>query len=283
MEPVHRLCYGPAAEPSPGLNRNRSWKSRVATELPTRPADLRLYDGDSDRIARGRLRIPLLLATLLAAALVPVTTLFDVSISRWLGTSPMRGDLSKAIELSEVYGHGIGVIVILMLVAQLAPRKRWCIPRLATLALGGGAVAMVMKMFVLRGRPGNLNLHVASHDAAWRWLFDWKLNHVAAFDSALRSFPSGHTAMAIGLTIGLCLMFPRGRVMFALLLGLSMAERLTSYAHFASDVIAGLAIGLLWTYICLSPRFLGALFDHIEPQGQGFERRREASLRSRAA
>lgn len=256
----------------------------MATETPPHLSDLRLYDGNSDRIDRGRLRIPLLLATLLAAALVPVTTLFDVSISRWLGTSPMRGDLSKAIELSEVYAHGIGIIVILMLISQLAPRKRWCIPRLATLAFGSGAVAMVVKMFVLRVRPGSLNLHVASDDTAWRWSFDWKLDHVAAFDSALRSFPSGHTAMAIGLTLGLCLMFPRGRVMFTLLLGLSMAERLTCYAHFASDVMAGLAIGLLWTYICLSPRFLGALFDHIEPQRHGFEsRRREAYLRSRAA
>lgn len=255
----------------------------MATEVPPRLSDLRLYDGGSDRIDRGRLRIPLLLSTLLAAALVPVTTLFDVSISRWFETNPMRGDLSTAIELSEVYAHGIGVIVILMLIWQLAPRKRWCIPRLATLAFGGGALAMVMKMFVLRVRPGNVNLHVASYDAAWRWTFDWKLNHVAAFDSALRSFPSGHTAMAIGLTLGLCLMFPRGRVMFAVLMVLSMAEGMTSYAHFASDVMAGLAIGMLWTYICLSPRFLGALFDHIEPQGHGFERRRETSLRSRAA
>lgn len=255
----------------------------MTTESPTRQAELRLYDGSPDRIDRGRLRVPLLLATLLAAALVPVSTLFDVSVSRWLGGRPMPGDLSKTIELTEVYAHGIGVIITLMLIIYLAPRKRWCIPRLATLAFGSGAVAMVVKMFVLRGRPNRLNLNTAPYDAAWRWSFDWTLENVAIFDSSMRSFPSGHTAIATGLTIGLCLLFPRGRVMFALLLGLSMTERMTSYAHFASDLMGGLAIGLFWTYICLSPRFLGALFDHIEPQGHGFERQKEAYIRNRAA
>lgn len=255
----------------------------MITESPPNPGELRLYDGSSDRIDRGRLRVPLLLATLLAAALVPVSTLFDISVSRWLSTKPMPGDLTKTIELTEAYAHGIGVIITLLLILHLAPRKRWCIPRLATMAFGSGAVAMIVKMFVLRSRPHRVNLNVAQYDAAWRWSFDWALEHVAIFDSSMRSFPSGHTAIATGMTIGLCLMFPRGRLMFGFLLVLSMTQRMACYEHFASDLMGGLAIGLLWTYICLSPRFLGALFDHIEPQGHGFERQRETLVRNRAA
>lgn len=246
-------------------------------------SELRIYEGGDERIDRGRLRVPLLLATLLAAGMVPVTTLFDVSISRWFLDRSMPGDLAKTIELAECYSHGIGVLFFLLLILQLAPRKRWCIPRLATLAFGAGALAVLVRTFVLRGRPNRLNLEIASFEAAWRWSFDWTLDHVAAFESSIRSFPSGHTAIATGLTIGLCLMFPRGRVLFVSLLGLSMAQSLASFAHFTSDVMGGLALGLLWSYLCLSPRLLGALFDKIEPQGRGFDRREVKYVRSNAA
>lgn len=246
-------------------------------------SELRLYEGGGDRIDRGKLRVPLLLATLMSAAMVPVAMLFDISISRWFLDRHLPGDFVKAIELTEVYSHGIGVILILLVVAQMAPRKRWCLPRLATLAFGAGALSVLVKAFVLRARPSKLNLEVASYDAAWRWTFDWTLDYVAAFESGIRSFPSGHAALATGLTMGLCLMFPRGRVLFLSFWVLTMTQRLACFAHYASDVMGGVAIGLLWTYTCLSPRLLGALFDKIEPQGQGFEKRKQAYQRSRAA
>jgi membrane-associated phospholipid phosphatase len=151
------------------------------------------------------------------------------------------------------------------------------------MAFGAGAVGVFVKTFVLRGRPKGVNLEVASHDAAWRWTFDWTLDHVAAFDSAFRSFPSGHTAIATGLTVGLCLMFPRGKWLFMFVLGLAMMQRLSSCSHYTSDLMGGLAIGLFWSYACLSPRLVGALFDKIEPQGRGFERQRSESTRRRVA
>lgn len=246
-------------------------------------ADLRIYDGPSDRIDRGRLRIPLLLATVMTAAMVPVATLFDIGISRWFVGRRLPGDLAKTIELAECYAHGIGVIFIMLLIFQLAPRKRWCLPRLATLAFGAGALAVLAKAFVLRARPSRLNLEIASYDAAWRWSFDWALEHVGTFASSMRSFPSGHTAIATGLTVGLCLMFPRGRILFMLLLGLAMVQRVTSFSHYASDLMGGMALGLIWAYACLSPRLLGALFDKIEPQGQGFEKREKSYIRSQQA
>lgn len=252
-------------------------------ESPMKPLELRLYEAPAERMERGNLRVPLLLITLLSAGMVPVATLFDITIARWFVSRPMPGDVSKTIELAECYAHGIGVIFFIILIMQLAPKKRWCLPRLATMAFGAGAVAVLVKTFVLRGRPSGLNLHVASYDAAWRWTFDWTLDHVASFESAFRSFPSGHTAIATGLTVGLCLMFPRGRSLFIFLLGLAMVQRLSSCSHFASDLMGGLALGLFWSYACLSPRLVGALFDKIEPQGRGFERRQAEIARRRAA
>lgn len=259
---------------------NADVQGTATTDQP----ELRLYDGQAaERIERGRLRVPLLLATLLTAGMVPVATLFDISIARWFVDWSMPGDLAKTVELAECYSHGIGVLFIVLLVMRLAPKKRWCLPRLATLAFGAGALAVLVKTFVLRARPSRLNLNMASSDAAWRWTFDWTLDHAAAFEAGVRSFPSGHTAIATGLTVGLCLMFPRGRVLFLLLLGLSMTQRLSSFAHYTSDLMGGLAIGLFWSYLCLSPRLLGALFDKIEPQGRGFEKRQTVYSRQRAA
>lgn len=255
----------------------------MANEALHSQPDLRIFDGAEGRIDRDQLRIPLLLVTLFAAGMVPVATLFDISISRWFMDHHLPGDVAKTIQLTESYAHGMGVIFILLLILRLAPKKRWCIPRLATLAFGAGAIAVIVRTFVLRGRPNQMNLHVASYDAAWRWTFDWSLDHLAAFSSAVRSFPSGHTAIATGLTIGLCLMFPRGKWLFVLFLGMAMLQRLACYAHYLSDLMGGLAIGLLWSHICLSPRLLGALFDKIEPQGRGFEKRRIGSSQSRAA
>lgn len=242
---------------------------------PPDPGRLRIFTGSSPRIDRGRLLMPLLLATIMSAALVPVSTLFDVSISRWFLQQNLPGDFVKSIELAEFYSHGIGVLFIILLAFRMAPQRRWCLPRLATLAFGAGAVAELVKAFVLRSRPSNLNLEIASYDAAWRWTFDWSLEHVAAFSSGVRSFPSGHAAIATGLSIGLCLMFPRGRLIFLLFLALAMLQRLACFAHFTSDLMGGLALGLIWTYICLSPHLLGALFDKIEPEGAGFERKRK--------
>lgn len=270
-------------------------------EDPKKPIELRLYDGVSENGTtsrqtesmsphrrmnsgdRGQFRVPLLLITLLTAGMVPVATLFDISIARWIVSRPMPGDVSKTIELAECYAHGIGVIFFIVLIMQLSPRKRWCLPRLTTMAFGAGAIAVLVKTFVLRGRPSGLNLQVASYDAAWRWTFDWTLDHVAAFDSAFRSFPSGHTAIATGLTVGLCMMFPRGRWMFLFLLGLAMVQRLSSSSHYASDLMGGLALGLFWSYACLSPNLVGALFDKIEPQGRGFERQRTQTISRKAA
>jgi membrane-associated phospholipid phosphatase len=255
----------------------------VVEKIAKTAAELKLYAGPQDRMERGNLRVPLLLVTLLTAGMVPVATVFDISIARWFVSRPMPGDVTKTIELAECYAHGIGVIFFVILIMQLAPRKRWCLPRLATMAFGAGAIGVLVKTFVLRGRPSGLNLEVASYDAAWRWTFDWTLDHVASFDSGFRSFPSGHTAIAAGLTVGLCLMFPRGRSMFVFLLGLAMMQRLSSCSHFASDLMGGLALGLFWSYACLSPRLVGALFDKIEPSGRGFERQRAELAKRRAA
>ncbi|WP_162006516.1 phosphatase PAP2 family protein [Roseimaritima sediminicola] len=225
---------------------------------------LRIYEpleNESSRAVRF-----MIWASFIALLLVPVVTLIDVPIARWFDGDPFPSDVDNAIQLTEAYSHGIGVLFIVIGILTLTPQHRWCTPRLTTMALGASAVATIVKMFVLRPRPSAINLQLASGDAAWWWRFDWKLEQVAAFDAGTRAFPSGGTATAVALTVGLSMLFPRGRYLFVVFAVLTMLQRMQSDAHFFSDAIGGLAFGLAWSVVCLHPRLLGALFDHMEPE-----------------
>ncbi len=202
----------------------------------------------------------------IAILLVPMTTLIDIPIARWFSHDPLPRELGDALDLTIVYSHGSGVFLILVAVVLLAPRRRWHVPRLATLALGGGAVATLVKMFVLRPRPNTLNLDIVSYDHAWIWSFDWTLQHVANFDASSRAFPSAYLATATALTVGLWVALPRGRWLFAVLCLGTMVQRLYCGAHFMSDLFGSAAVGLSWAYVCHHPVLLGTMFDKMEPE-----------------
>lgn len=198
--------------------------------------------------------------------LVPMATLIDVPIARWFSHDPLPREVGDALDFSLVYAHGSGIFLILVGVIMLAPKCRWCVPRLATLAMGGGAVATLAKMFVLRPRPNTLNLDAATYDYAWIWSFDWTLSQIANFDASTRAYPSAYLATATALTVGLWVVIPRGRWLFVALCAGTMLQRLYCGAHFLSDLFGSAAVGLAWSYVCYHPSLMGTLFDKMEPE-----------------
>jgi len=216
----------------------------------------------------------LLWAVVFAAFSVPLATLVDIPLARWFQEDPLPGDFVRTLELIRFYAHGSGVFFIFLSLFLLAPEKRSLLPRLVTMVAGASAVATISKMFVLRLRPTQINLELATVESAWWWRFDWSLEHVAMFDASSRSFPSGNMATAVALTIGLCLATPRGRWLFTMFCGLTIMQRLQSGSHFFSDVVGGAAFGLLWSYFCIHPKLLGSLFDKLEA-GDDAPRRNE--------
>lgn len=219
--------------------------------------------------------------------MIPLVTLVDAFVARWFNTQPLPSELSSTLDLTLVFSHGTGVFLILVGIILLAPRKRWDVPRLAALALGGGAVATIVKMFVLRPRPSLINWNAASHDTAWLWMFDWDLSQVASFDAGTRSFPSGNIATAVALTVGLWVLLPRGRWLFAAVCLGTTLQRMNCGSHYFSDILGGAGVGFLWSYVCFHPSLLGGVFDKIGPE-QSPRRRREqrlaaAELRRRTA
>lgn len=206
----------------------------------------------------------LLWSVVFAAFSVPVSTLLDIPIARWLERDPFPGDFVKTLELIRFYAHGSGVFFICLSIFMIAPQLRSVLPRLVAMVAGASAVATIAKMFVLRLRPSQINLDLATVETAWWWRFDWSLEHVAMFDASSRSFPSNNMATAVALTIGLCAAIPRGKWLFTLFCGLTVLQRLENGAHFFSDVVGGIAAGMLWSYICVHPKLLGLLFDKME-------------------
>ncbi|MBM3968035.1 MAG: phosphatase PAP2 family protein, partial [Planctomycetes bacterium] len=74
----------------------------------------------------------------------------------------------------------------------------------------------------------------------------------------LRSFPSGHTATAVAMAIGLSYVYPRGRVVFFFMALLASFQRLMSGAHYLSDILASVAMSVLLgsTWLVLRQRLI---------------------------
>ncbi len=215
---------------------------------------------------------------------VPILTLVDVRTARWFESDPLPKELYDVLDLCRVYSHGSGVFMILLGLILMAPNRRWYVPRLAVLAMGGGAVATIMKMFVLRPRPTGLpSLNTATYDSAWLWEFDWRLSQVALFEADTRAFPSGNVATGIALSVGLWMVLPRGKwLFFAICVG-TILQRLSSGAHFVSDLFGGAGCGLIWAYVCFHPKLLGNLFDKMEPETMPRRRRRRLATTTTTA
>ncbi len=53
----------------------------------------------------------------------------------------------------ELFGHGMGVVLIVLALHQLDPGRRWAIPRVLACALAAGVAADLLKMIIMRHRP----------------------------------------------------------------------------------------------------------------------------------
>ncbi len=206
----------------------------------------------------------LLWLSVISLLLVPMATLLDIPIARWCHADMLPQEVGKMLDLSLIYAHGSGIFLILVAILMMAPTKRWKMPQLATLALGSGAVATLVKMFVLRPRPNSLRLDLATNEHAWIWSFDWTLSRVAEYDAGMRAFPSGYLATATALTVGLWIVVPRGRPLFLAFCIGTMLQRMYCGSHFLSDLFGSAAVGLGWCYICYHPKLIGNIFDKME-------------------
>jgi membrane-associated phospholipid phosphatase len=194
--------------------------------------------------------------------------LVDVPIARYAGTHALVGDLRKVLDVSEVFAHGLGVLMILITAAVLDPASRPRLPRVAACAYGAGLIAQMLKHLIPRVRPNACDL---SADVMSTFLPRSAVG-LAQLDtlgkSVLQSFPSGHTATAVGLAFGLAWLYPRGRWLFPCFAALAAMQRIESAAHFVSDTLAAAAIGCLAAGLFVREDGPGRWFTTLEAGGE---------------
>jgi membrane-associated phospholipid phosphatase len=198
-------------------------------------------------------------AALLGGAGVAAIAL-DVPLARWVAAGHCPNVILKLCSLSEIFSHGLGVVLILIAIAVLDPWHRYAIPRIAAASLGSGLVANALKLFVARMRPHHFDLSGHGLESFGEW-FPLLTN-----SSWEQSFPSSHTATAAGLAIVLACFYPRGRWLFPAMAGLAGAQRVLEHSHFLSDVFWGAAIGCIFAPLCVYGGRLSSWFDWLEEE-----------------
>ncbi len=193
---------------------------------------------------RSKLRIYAMALALVGLVALPL----DLPISQWSMSNDNYGDLSRGLDLLEVYGHGAGVGIIIVAAWLLDPVRRRECWRLAAASFGSGIAANVGKMILARSRPHHFDFtgHVWSSFGPWLPL--WHL------ESGSQGFPSAHVATATGLSVALSAAYPRGRRLFIFLaLGVA-AQRIFAGAHFPSDTFWGAAVGCVFASFVVAAR-----------------------------
>ncbi len=237
-------------------------------------------------------RKPLALACLLCAAGTYASLAIDPTWSDSIRGWELAGDLRKAIELSEVFGHSVGAVGILLAVFCVAVDRRRAIWGAILLTAAAGITANLCKGIVPRVRPHSVDVFAVAPFAIQPPLSELQpetlpvaqteaqtepqLAAVGAaeavpppprfWDSRQRSFPSGHAATAWGLAIGLSCVFPRGIGLFVVFASVASLQRVYSGAHYPSDVCAGAAIAFAWGWLFLSVPMLRWLFRPVAPR-----------------
>jgi len=209
-------------------------------------------------------RLPYLAALALALLALPAFAL-DIPLSRYVTQVNLPGDIRDLVRISEVFAHGFGVTLILITIIVLVPERRRHVLRLLACAAGSGCLALLIKNTVARRRPQSLNLQ-EWQGSVWSTFEGWSpwLSGEGTGANQLQSFPSGHTATAVGLAVGLAFLWPRGRWLFASFAALAALQRIDCGAHFLSDTLVAAALGCLIGGLCTDRRSLGKCFDRWE-------------------
>ena len=105
------------------------------------------------RFCRGFL-LPVLL---LAGAVVALSVDIPVAkaIRHWHANPTVHAYLGYLDDF-EPFGHGLGLVVVLVALLNSIPARRWAIPRVAAVPWRRAAAADLLKMIVLRIRPYDL-------------------------------------------------------------------------------------------------------------------------------
>jgi membrane-associated phospholipid phosphatase len=160
----------------------------------------------------------------------------DCQLAHWFYGGHCPKFLQHLGDYGELFGRGETVALVALLVFVLdAPRRR-AIGSLLAYAYLSGLAADLVKMLVVRARPNAFDCA----GSAWATFGGWF--PLTSAGSGGQSFPSAHVATAVGLSLALVQLYPRGRYVFVAMTVLVGYQRMQAGDHFLSDVLCGAAL-----------------------------------------
>lgn len=187
----------------------------------------------------------------------------DLPLSRALVTEQSLEFLHGLLGSIEPFGQPTAILVTAAAIALCDRRRRGAVLRLVAAALGSGLAADIIKLLVARSRPHSFDL-AGTVWSSFRDAFPGFGNQ-----SQWQSFPSAHTATAVGFALALSHLFPAGRWLFVTLAGLVALQRIEAGAHYLSDTCWGAAVGCAIWLVVSRPNLLGDWFDRKEREWAG--------------
>jgi membrane-associated phospholipid phosphatase len=169
---------------------------------------------------------------------------WDKEVGTRLNNQRLPSDVQTILRLAETFAHGYGIAAIILSVA--IARRCWKTGlSLAAIVALVGLAANLIKLNIARVRPYAMDeLAQTASRFGFRDWFPWRQGGSEWFDHALQAFPSGHTAVATALAVGLSRLYPHAWPWFAFLAALAGAQRIAAEAHYLSDTLAGAALGV---------------------------------------
>jgi membrane-associated phospholipid phosphatase len=146
-----------------------------------------------------------------------------------------KGDVKRESRWFAQYGQAACTAVVVVLIWQLDPPRRWAAIALIIGSAATSILSMIVKRLLGRVRPGRPN---AGEFLGPTW------RHA----NFRESFPSSHSANAVTLTLFLAVLYPQGKLVFWALAFICATLRYLLDAHWPSDVLGGIALGYSVAY-----------------------------------
>jgi undecaprenyl-diphosphatase len=187
------------------------------------------------------LHVALIAASLTALSIATI----DQPFARWLATREVHADVWNGIMAVLEYPLGIEpwkwtglcVLVAASLVTRLVPRLQ-----------SYASVFLIITLTHLLAR--NASLWVKTWTGRLRptqWLKQGAPDATFWHDGGF-SFPSGHVLLFASVVVPIAVVYPRARPVLAIV-AFVMIARVTVNAHFVSDVLGGLALTAVFTWM----------------------------------
>lgn len=193
----------------------------------------------------------------------------DLSLQKMATSNRPPGFVRDYFNATEAFGNGFGVAMIVLAVVVLDRTRRVQLGRLLAASLGAGIAADVIKLTIARTRPKSTDIEglLASGASAFDTFVGFM--PLASMGSSGQSFPSAHTATAVGLAAALAYAYPRGAHLFYSFAAGVAIQRVCVGAHYLSDVLAGAAVGAVWGHaVCVSGA-MARRFERLETWWSG--------------